>query len=130
MEKAIVEYFLPEKLLENFTITDIFELGSVSTKKMILEIHLEENNHLPSGYDPDQYESKGFYPAKTIQDFPVRGKALYLVIKRRRWRHKDRKGEEINNDYSFIAEGLRITEELSGFLKGTGRYKGGYDNEY
>jgi hypothetical protein len=126
----IVEYFLPEKLLEHFTITDFYELGSVATKKMIFEIHLEENNHLPAGHDPSQYESKGFFPAKTIQDFPVRGKAVYLVIKRRRWRHKDRKNEIIYNDYSFIAEGLKLTKDLSAFLKGTGGYKGGYHFEY
>jgi hypothetical protein len=86
---------------------------------MVLQIHLEEINTIPLGYDSSQYESKGFYPAKTIQDFPVRGKAVYLVIKRRRWRHKDRKDEIICNDYSFIAEGLKLTKELSLFLKGT-----------
>jgi len=124
---SVLEYFLPEKLLEHFSITHIEELGCVSSKKMFLEIHLDENNNLPSGYDSSQYESKGFYPAKTIQDFPVRGKAVYLIIKRRRWRHKDRKDEIIYNDYSFIAEGSKLTKELSDFLKGTGRYKGGYN---
>ena len=91
-----LNYFLPEKLLEHFDITNVEELGCVSTKKMVLHIHLEEINTIPSSYDSSQYESKGFYPAKTIQDFSVRGKAVYLVIKRRRWRHKD---EIIYNDY-------------------------------
>ncbi len=122
METPILQYFLPEKLLEHFSIIHIEELGCVSTKKMFLEIHLEEFNIIPSGYDPSQYESKGFYPPKAIQDFPARGKAVYLVVKRRRWRHKDRKDEIIYNDYSFIAEGLKLTKELSVFLKGTGRY--------
>ena len=115
MEIPFLNYFLPEKLLEHFAITNVKELGCVTTKKMFLQIHLEEINTIPLGYDPNQYESKGFYPAKTIQDFPVRGKAVYLVIKRRRWRHKDRKDEIIYNDYSFIAEGLKLTKELSFF---------------
>jgi hypothetical protein len=127
LETTLLRYFLPEKLLEHFSITHVEELGCVSTKKMFLEIHLEEVNTIPSGYDPSQYESKGFYPPTTIQDFPVRGKAVYLVIKRRRWRHKDRKDEIIYNDYSLIAEGSRITKELSFFLKGTGRYQGGHN---
>jgi len=118
MEIPFLSYFLPEKLLEYFVITNIEELGCVSTKKMVLQIHLEEINTIPLGYDSSQYESKGFYPEKTIQDFPVRGKAMYLVIKRRRWRHKDCKDEIIYNDYSFIAEGLKLTSELSFFLKG------------
>ena len=82
MENSFLNYFLPEKLLEHFVITQVEELGCVFTKKMVLHIHLEEINTIPLVYDSSQYESKGFYPAKTIQDFPVRGKAVYLVIKR------------------------------------------------
>jgi hypothetical protein len=120
----LTENFLPEKLLEYFIITDFYELGCVSSKKMIFEIHLEERNQLPIGYDTIEYESKGFFREKRIQDFPIRGKAVYLVIKRRRWRHKERKNEIICNDYSFVAEGIKLTKDLSFFLKGTGGYKG------
>jgi hypothetical protein len=42
------------------------------------------------------------------------------VIKRRRWRNKANKSEEIHNDYSFIADGSKMTKELSDFLKSTG----------
>jgi len=121
MEIDILGYFLPEELLEKFTIIKVEELGEVSHKRMILQIELEEKNIMPVGYDASQYESKGFFPEKTIQDFPVRGKALYLVIKRRRWRRKDNKNEVIHNDYSLFAEGSKLTQELSDFLKGTGR---------
>jgi hypothetical protein len=55
-----------------------------------------------------------------IQDFSLRGKAVYLNIKRRRWRHKEAK-KEIKSDYSFIAEGAKLTKDLARFLKGTGR---------
>jgi hypothetical protein len=51
----------------------------------------------------------------------LRGKAVYLTIKRRRWRHKETK-KEIRGNYSFLAEGSKLTQELSDFLKGTGRY--------
>jgi transposase len=87
---------------------------------MVYNIHLEEKNVLPQGYTNDDYESKGFHLPKTIQDFPIRGKAVYLIIKRRRWRHKEH-GKIIQSDYSFIADGSKLTEELSAFLKGTGR---------
>ena len=81
---------------------------------------LSENNVLPEGYSKEDYESKGFYIAKRIQDFPLRGKAVYLLVRRRRWRHKESK-EEIKGDYRFIAEGSKLTKELADFLKGTGR---------
>ena len=93
---------------------------------MVLQIELEEKNRIPEGYDSEQYESKGFYPIKIIQDFPIRGKAVYLAIKRRRWRNKTNKKEIIHNDYSIIAGGSKITRELSDFLKDTGRDPGRY----
>ena len=104
-------------------------LGDVGSKKMFFEISLEENNEILGTYNKEQYESKGFTEI-TIQDFPIRGKAVYLKIKRRRWRHKERPNEIIRNDFSFVAEGSGFTKELSDFLKDTGRYKGGYDNKH
>ena len=119
--------FLPTDMLEYFEVVSVEELGDVATKKMAFHFHLEEKNQLPPTYDQGQYQSKGFYPAKTIQDFPVRGKALYLIVKRRRWRSKDKSSPDIKSDYSFISEGSKLTKELSGFLKGTGRDPRRYD---
>jgi hypothetical protein len=124
-----MSHFLPTGLLAHFSITEVFMLGEVSSKKMFFEIHLEENNEILGGINGFEYESKGFTEI-TLQDFPIRGKAVYLKIKRRRWRHKERPNEIIRNDFSFVAEGSGFTKELSDFLKGTGRYKGRYDNEH
>jgi len=121
MEKEIISYFLPSRLLEYFTITKVEEIEEATTKSKFIQIGIEEINRIPEGYDSSQYESKGFYPVKIIQDFPIRGKAVYLAIKRRRWRHKDNPSEVIYNDYTIVAEGSKLTQELSDFLKGTGR---------
>jgi hypothetical protein len=129
LDKEIISNFLPEGLLAHFAIMNVIMLGDVGSKKMFFEICLEENNEILGPYDKEQYESKGFTEI-TIQDFPIRGKAVYLKIKRRRWRHKERPGEIIRNDFSFVAEGSGFTKELSDFLKGTGRYKGRYDNKH
>ncbi len=61
------------------------ELGYIPERKDSLYIYLEEKNSLPEGYDRTKYESKGFYKEKVVQDFPIRGKPLFLVVKRRRW---------------------------------------------
>lgn len=118
--------FLPESLLSHFELVSVLELGEVSSKTMIYHINLVEKNKLPKGYNKANYESKGFYSEKTIQDFPIRGKAVYLVIKRRRWREKEQR-TEIKSDYSFIADGSKLPLELSDFLKGTGRDPRRYD---
>ena len=129
MDKEIISHFLPEGLLAHFSITEVFLLGDVKSKKMFFEICLEEDNKLLEEPDSSQYESKGFTEI-TLQDFPIRGKAVYLKIRRRRWRHKLDTKKVVRNDFSFVAEGSGFTQELSDFLKDTGRYQGRYDNKH
>jgi len=126
-DRAILSVILPTDLLTHFDIIDFKELGDVKMKKDSYYIYLDEKNKLPNGYDIGEYESKGFYERTIIQDFPIRGKAVYLEIRRRRWRNKSDKSIEIKSDYSFIAEGSKLTQELSDFLKGTGRDPRRYD---
>lgn len=121
MDTIFLKEVLPAVLVSNFDLKTYQKLGNVQTKQMELEIHLDEKNNLPQGYLLSEYESKGFLPSSRVQDFPIRGQAVYLVIRRRRWRHKITK-KEIRNDYSFIAEGSKLTQELSDFLKATNRY--------
>lgn len=124
MEKELISHFLPKNLLFHFSITDLVELCEVKSRQSYFEIYLEENNEiLAAGIDASLYESKGLSEI-TIQDFPIRGKAVYLKIKRRRWRLKTDAGKIIRNDFTYIAEGSGFTRELSDFLKSIGRYKG------
>lgn len=55
------------------------------------------------------YESQGVYNPKMIQDYPIRGKAVDSLIKRRRWRHKDTR-QQLKIDYSIIVEGYNIND--------------------
>jgi hypothetical protein len=126
LANRIFRLLLPEGMLNYSGITEVKELCRLSDKKIFYELHIEENNELHSGYDAAQYESKGFTEI-TIQDFPLRSKDVFLVIRRRRWRNKNNPQEIVKNDSGFIAEGSRLTRELADFLKGTGRYKGRYD---
>jgi hypothetical protein len=73
---------------------------------------------LPSHVESSEYESKGF-TSVTLQDFPIRGKVVYLVLRRRRWRNKFNKKEFIRNEFPFVADGSKLTKELSDFLKGS-----------
>lgn len=129
MEADIIGHFLPEGLLAHFSITKVLLLGDVKSKKLFFEICLEENNEILAAVDKSAYESKGFTEV-TLQDFPIRGKAVYLKIRRRRWRHKTNPKKVIRNDFSFVAEGAGFTQELSDFLKGTGGYERRYNNQH
>lgn len=127
LNTSVLNYLLPSGLLDHFEIMEIKELGDLQTRKDCFFIYLDEKNELPAHYDSSQYESKGFYERTLIQDFPIRGKAVYLGIRRRRWRDKTDRTKEVKSDYSFIAEGSKLTVELSDFLKGTGRDPRRYD---
>ncbi len=127
MDFSMFSCFLPEGLLSHFDIVDFKELGDLQTKKDCFYIYLDEKNFIPKNYDSNEFESKGFCERAIIQDFPIRGKAVYLGIRRRRWRNKNENSIEVKSDYSFIAEGSKLTIELSDFLKGTGRDPRRYD---
>tara|TARA_B100001146_G_C16107390_1_gene402078 strand:- start:605 stop:982 length:378 start_codon:yes stop_codon:yes gene_type:complete len=122
----ISSLFLPPDLLKHFRTIHVLELCDIKTKEEIIEIHLEEKNVLPDDFS-NQYESKGFYPSKRIQDFPIRGKAVYLCVKRRIWRKKSNPSITIKSDYTFITEGSKLTKDISDFLKDTGRDPSRYD---
>jgi hypothetical protein len=129
LELDYVSHILPKGLLEHFKITAFLELCNVEDKTMFYEIQLEENNKILGDIDQNLYESKGFTEV-VLQDFPIRGKAVFLRFKRRRWRLKTDKTKVVRNDFSFVAVGSGFTQELSDFLKGSRRYTGGYHHQY
>jgi hypothetical protein len=120
MEKDIAQLLLPAGMLDHFEVVSVSREVDRKDKYPVLKIHLEEKNNPPSGYAPGELESKGFYQAKQVQDFPIRGKRVFLSIKRRRWRLISDKNQCVSNDYSYLTEGTKMTRELSDFLKGTG----------
>jgi hypothetical protein len=121
MENDLIKYFLPPQLVEHFEVEKLVEYPIPGSKLQELHIHLAEKNILPDGNNPEDWESKGFTEPKKIQDFPLRGKMVFLILKCRRWRSKIDPATTIRNDFSFLADGAKMTADLAAFLKGTGR---------
>ena len=69
---------LPEGTLDYFDLVDVKE----SVNEVV--IYLEEKNIVPEKYTAQDTESKGFYAPVIVQDFPLRGKKVFLNIRRRR----------------------------------------------
>ena len=76
METNGYRLLLPEGALDYFLISDVKE----SSTEIV--IYLEEKNEVPGEYSNMRVESKGFYDPVVIQDFPVRGKKLFLNIRK------------------------------------------------
>lgn len=101
-------FILPEALLNHFEIEFTQKLREALQKHMIYHIQLTEKNTLQMGLKVSNYGSKGFCQPNIIEDFPIRGKAVYFVVKRLRCRYEVAK-KEINRNYSIKAEGSKLT---------------------
>jgi len=129
IEPSFFKEVFPEEIMEYFEIKGFQQLCSVSEKLEYWLIDFDEKNDIPNGYPITEYESKGFTSASIVQDFPIRGKGVYLRIRKRRWRHKET-GAVIQRDFSFIADGSKFTTDLSDFLKDASGYAPRYHEKY
>ena len=103
----------PLRLLLPGVIYDYFEL--VHTEVSDIDVHLFlDEQHIPP--KAAGYESKGFTEQSIIQDFPLRGKPVYLHIRRRKWLEKS-SGKVLTNSYDLTHLGTQITAEFAAFLK-------------
>jgi len=104
------KYILPDEIFKYFLLNKVLEEDSK------LHFYLEEMNVLPEEYSGSSLESKGFHKESVIKDFPLRDKALYLHVRRRRWLNKDT-GEIVSRDWRLLAEGTHYTQSFASFLK-------------
>jgi len=113
--KEIANLLLPEVLVNYFELTDHKIKGEE------LHFHFKEKNIIPEEFEGSKLSSKGFYPSATVQDFPIRGKEVYLHIIRRRWINES-SNQTVSRDWQLVAQGTRMTNEFATFLKEISRY--------
>jgi hypothetical protein len=107
----LLKYILPKEILEYFEVVDIKE------KQGELTFYLDEKNNLPQDLPKGDYESKGFAPSVKILDFPIRDRAVFLIVRRRKWIDKST-GKVYSRVWDLTAEGTKYTKEFGAFLKG------------
>jgi len=115
MQASGFELLLPDGVL------DYFEITQVDQQEKEISIVLEERNVIPKEYQGRKLESKGFYEDSKVQDFPLRGKAVFLIVRRRRWIDKTT-GDIVFRHWELVAKGTRMTQEFATFLKGISRF--------
>ena len=107
----LIKAILPEELF------DYFEIVDTQIKDKSIDVSLDELNVAPPAYKHVKLSSKGFHPPVTAQDFPIRGRAVFLHIRRRKWKDEET-GQIISNNWDTTAEGTRYTKSFASFLKG------------
>jgi len=105
-------------------ILDYFILSRYTETEQDFFLYLDEKNEIPEEYKNDKLTSKGFFDEITVQDFPLRGKAVFLHIRRRRWLNQTT-GQTVFRDWDIVAKGTRMTKEFASFLKEISRYPSG-----
>jgi len=106
----LARYILPEEIFNYFVLDKVEEEGNN------LHFYLDEMNVLPEAYLGVDMESKGFHKESVIKDFPLREKALYLHVRRRRWLNTIT-SEVVSRDWNLVAEGTHYTQGFATFLK-------------
>lgn len=107
---VIAKLLLPEVLVTHFDLT------KHEVKGEEIHFYFKELNEVPKELAGANLHSKGFFPEATVQDFPIRGKNVFLHITRRRWLDKTA-GKVVTRDWQLVAKGTRITSEFATFLK-------------
>ncbi len=112
----IAKLFLADWLVERFDIVR----GDVNDREERMDIWLDEKKILPadSFLRASEVISYGFTSESVIQDFPIRGNAVYLHIRRRKWQEM-RTGKVYAIPLDVTYRGTRLTKELVAFLKST-----------
>lgn len=107
---SIANLLLPEVLVT------YFDLTKHEVKNEEIHFYFTELNDIPDGFVGVKLHSKGFFPEATVQDFPIRGKNVYLHITRRRWLNEATE-KVVTRNWDLVAKGTRITSEFATFLK-------------
>ena len=107
---AIANLLLPEVLVI------YFDLTKHEVKSEEIHFYFTELNNVPKEFKGIKLQSKGFFPEATVQDFPIRGKNVFLHITRRRWLN-EQTDKVVTKDWKLVAKGTRITSEFATFLK-------------
>ena len=108
---SLIKLFLPSEVF------DYFEIMNVTVENRTVHVYLDELDIKPVEYATDKLTSKGFTEASVIQDFPLRDKAVYLHVRRRRWFNESSQ-KVVSRNWDLVAKGTRYTKDFATFLKG------------
>ncbi len=109
--EKLLKYLFPQEIYDYF---DLVNLEEDNTGRLLL--YLDEKAIKPTEHSDKELISKGFDDPVQIQDFPIRDKAVYIVVRRRKWMDKAT-GNIYSTNWNLTAKGTSYTSEFAAFLK-------------
>jgi len=116
LEYQLLRILLPGNILKSFDISEIDEYSET-----IIINFTEKKEHVPDSIGCSLLVFNGYMNWTELQHFPISGKALYLRVRRRRWKDKLTGKESYFNHYNFCVSGTKATKEFGDFLKESGQ---------
>ncbi len=111
----LLKLALPSDLVEHF------DLVKSTGQNEVLHLYFEERNTFIKGKESIRLTPYGLHEEFTIQDFPLRGKIVYLHVRRRTWINKSTQ-EIVQRNFNLAGKGSFMTKEFANFLKQDSRY--------
>lgn len=116
MSKSVLEELVslvaPGELSKSFSLTKIRE------QKEHIIIEFEEDQKLvPKELSGKEVVLNGFLNPLELQTFPLKDKAVYLLVKRRRWKIRGEHNKSYHNSYDLTETGVKASPEFGAFLK-------------
>ena len=99
-------------------LTDYFDIVNFGDHPTELHFWMDEREFMEKeDYKKGTVRSYGFSHEKVIQDFPIRGKSVFLHVRRRKWRDSSSGSIFTYNYDDLTAEGSKLSPEFVAFLK-------------
>ena len=118
MEKQQTIYNQVLGLIVPTEILDCFELSEVIESNQAIELQLHERKELiPAALQGEDVVLDGFCNPIELQSFPLKGKATFIKLFRRRWKRRGSR-KHVSNTYDFADSGTKATRLFGAFLKG------------
>ena len=118
MNASLIELIVPSELLLHFEYEGHEEFGGV------YRIHMVEKkdvSHIPKKIlHTGKAVLDGYMNSLELQTYPLKGKEVFLLLRRRRWKVKGTE-KGYSNIYNFHKKGMKATREFGSFLKEIGR---------
>ena len=109
--ETLLRYLLPQEIFEYFDLKEIIEVNDNQ-----LELRLDEKKVRPLNLSEKELISNGFDEPVRIQDYPLREKAVFFIVRRRKWKEKNT-GKIYSRSWELTAKGTSYSKEFAAFLK-------------
>jgi hypothetical protein len=116
LTEKLAQVLVPQDILEDFLVVDVQELNTEWL--IVLE---EKAERIPASLLDKDVVLDGFYDSIDLMGGVLMEQAIFLRMKRRRWKERGSTKHE-HNSYDHHIGGMKTTKRFAAFLKEVNRY--------